>query len=227
MLKALLWKDYRVNRIVLLIGLILVLAPLLTGAGLNLYGRWRWGIWSEEWSSLLVKTAVIGASFSILIAAMLPGNAVAGERIDRSAEFLATLPPTRGLVVASKLMLVVAVLLITWCFHGVVIFVVAPLFGAVSQDVDAFRHDVLPVLLYTSVCTAGGAWMASCLLDSPTFATGIGMVSPVGVAGFLWTLQLVLERDRLLNEWYGSLSIVFATICMLAATVYFVRRAEP
>ena len=91
---ALLWKDYRLNRLVLFIGVLLLVGPILIAVGSNYYSRWRTGSICA-WPDLLVHTEITSLAFSLLTIGLLGGNAVAGERMDRSTEFLAYLPPTR------------------------------------------------------------------------------------------------------------------------------------
>ena len=42
MISALLWKDCRSNRLVLILGGLLLAGPLLIGASIRLYFQWRW-----------------------------------------------------------------------------------------------------------------------------------------------------------------------------------------
>ena len=46
--------------------------------------------------------------------ALLGGNSIAGERVDRSAEFLAYLPVSRGRILASKLLVALAAVPLIW-----------------------------------------------------------------------------------------------------------------
>ena len=102
MMNWLLWREYRLNRLILAFGAVLILAPYLIAviySGLSIVlgdsidGNFETAaVWSFviTWALMLV---------------LLPSNAIAGERADRSAEFISYLPLLRGRMLASKLLL--------------------------------------------------------------------------------------------------------------------------
>ena len=88
----LLWREYRRNRWILAAGAMLLLLPSLNAL--------------RAGSADIRLALFVGyCFFCSLTVALLAGNAIAGERADRSAEFIAYLPPGRWRLLASKLFL--------------------------------------------------------------------------------------------------------------------------
>ena len=113
MLKALVWKDLRINRAPLLIGAFLLVAPyVFVAVAVTNMPLWHEATAASAWAVLLTT----GCHFSLMCVqpalAMLGGNAIAVERGDRSAEFLVYLPPSRAQVILSALVL--GAFLIVW-----------------------------------------------------------------------------------------------------------------
>ena len=88
-MKMLLWKDYRLNRILLIAGVLLLLGPYLICV--------LWAGTSHEvpagafrdpgfWAGFLLMCCIPSLLGSQLTVALLAANAVACERADRSAE---------------------------------------------------------------------------------------------------------------------------------------------
>ena len=59
-------------------------------------------------------SSIYSLIISQLAIALIGGNAIAGERADRSAEFLCSLPITRKRILASKLLISLAIILVIW-----------------------------------------------------------------------------------------------------------------
>jgi len=227
-MKALLLKDCRVNRMVLIVALLLLVTPLLVGTLVNVYGLARYGTLARPWPNLIVWTSVVSLALSLLTFGMLGGNAVAGERMDRSAEFLAYLPPSRAQVIASKAILAVGVGVLVWLVHLVLIYCLAPLVGEVTADVINVRDQAIPVFASTSLFLFSVAWLGSTFLDSPAIATGLGFGAP-------WVVFAVLSLflyafgfgDLHLGLWYHTLAVTFGIGSFVGGIVYYVRRIEP
>ena len=62
----------------------------------------------------------------VVVAAMLGGNAIACERSDRSAHFLAYLPPTKTQILASKFLVAAGALAVLWGANCLVIYAIPP-----------------------------------------------------------------------------------------------------
>ena len=97
-MKWLLWREYRLNRLLLMTGATLLLLPYAIALFDLGWDAW-WGSSQSPRAENAARRFEVAAFFSIVISqltlALLGGNAIAGERADRSAEFLAYLPVSR------------------------------------------------------------------------------------------------------------------------------------
>ena len=117
-MKWLLWKDYRHNRLVVFAGLFFLLAPYLVGLYAACRQRSCEAAHPDDGKRLSPAVASYSLVISQMTVALIGGNAIAGERVDRSAEFLASLPITRRKILASKLLLSLAITAAIWLTDG-------------------------------------------------------------------------------------------------------------
>jgi len=108
----LLWKDYRHNRLIVFAGIILLLLPYVFGF---------WMVLNSEasrhpggWAFVIAVASLYSLGLGQVTLTLFGGNAIAGERVDRSAEFLACLPITRRKILASKLLLALMITAVIW-----------------------------------------------------------------------------------------------------------------
>ena len=99
-MKWLIWKDYRLNRLIFITALAFLVGPHLLAAILIWYGAEP----PNARGLFFAGSTLYSLAFLQLAFALLGGNSIAGERMDRSAEFLAYLPVSRGRILASKLL---------------------------------------------------------------------------------------------------------------------------
>jgi len=113
-MKWLLWKDYRNNRMVVIAALVFLLAPYLGALIVSCLQVFRWHEDSQVWGENFAGASVLSLIVSQLSIALIGGNAIAGERVDRSAEFQASLPISRKTILCSKLLLALAIVVVIW-----------------------------------------------------------------------------------------------------------------
>ena len=129
--------------------------------------------------------------------ALLGGNSIAGERIDRSAEFLAYLPVSRRMGPACQQApggagSGPAGLASEPRGSGDCLSIpqVAPFLRPI---VDLL--SVLGTIAVTGLTFSCVAWLFSCLLESPTFSVCAGLIVPLVVmTGIFWVLYLLDVR---------------------------------
>lgn len=189
-MKSLLWKDYRLNRLLVLFGLLACLLPWAVAIARHIQlivrgeGVW-WGPapWVDAFSVSLL--------LSLFTFAMLGGNAVAAERADRSAEFLAYQPISRWFMLLSKSLIALPTIAGIWMVNLVFLFLVTPCIaeGVTAADM-AGRPEVYEALIVfaaTSVFLFGACWFWSAVLRSHGLATGMGFfalaVVTIGMIG--------------------------------------------
>lgn len=224
-MKALLWKDYRVNRLVLIVGLALLVAPFIVGATWNLCDHWRYDA-VHPWPDFIANLGLLTLVLSLLTIALLGGNAIAGERMDRSAEFLAYLPASRRAVLTSKAVLAVGASLLLWLAIFAVIYGVAPLAGSLAEDVIRDVRELPWALTCIAVFVFGTAWLFSSFLNSPAIAAALGIAAPI----MLFIIMGILVEwfgFAIANVWYFIICVVAGLICFAAGTGYYLWRVEP
>lgn len=231
-MKSLLWKDYRVNLLVLVFGAVMLALPFLTGLVRALYAQYHEGQANWWQGDVWVIISLNSLGLSLLTIALLGGNAIAGERIDRSAEFLAYLPPSRGRVLVSKIILAGSAVAVIWGVNLLVLYGVAPhLRGgndmAQSLSTGELKYT-LPGLASTAALLFGAAWLGSARLDSPAIAAGLGIFAPVLVAGVLGAINYYFQPPGFrFGLWYVTACTALGCVTFVTGTVYYLRRIEP
>lgn len=229
-MKWLVWKEYRLNRLILVVGvallvvphsLALILAWFEAGPPLNA------GV-SQVRNNILISS-VYSLVLSQLTLALLGGNAIACERVDRSAEFLAYLPVSRTRILAGKITLVLFAAAMIWGLNLLVqLSVAADLLPLGSQDWEMVRSLVACVAI-TGFMFVSVGWLLSSVLESPTFAICGGLITPMvvilGIQSLGWLLGYT--PDETAWSWYWRTCLVLAPTCFLAGTCYYLRRVEP
>ena len=113
----LVWKEYRQNRLTVWAMLFFLALPYLLCLILACVA-WARG-WEKDQGSPYWLTGLHAASYlSIYIPqfalALIGGNLIAGERVDRSAEFQACLPVSRRRILLGKILLALLMFAIIW-----------------------------------------------------------------------------------------------------------------
>jgi ABC-type transport system involved in multi-copper enzyme maturation permease subunit len=227
-MKALLWKDYRVNRSVLLIAAVMLVGPYLAAvafaaaSGRETLASPRW------WCEALTNAAMISVALSLLSVSMLGANAFATERADRSAEFFAYLPPTRARALLSKAILALSAGCAIWLVHAVLAMVVLPRLDAMSSGIS-LPDGTIKFLLPTAVLVFGTAWAASTVLSSPAAAAGLSFAAPLIVGGALLTLSHFTgaPRSEDLEAWYRAACVTLGVFAFILFSVVYTRRVTP
>jgi ABC-type transport system involved in multi-copper enzyme maturation permease subunit len=227
----LVWKDFRLSRLVFIVAVVLFALPYAIPATVNWYqtgsfipvveGDTRKGlIVSSLWSLILLQLAV----------AFMGGSAFAGERMDRSAEFLACLPVSRGRIVASKLLVVLGLVAMIWIPNLVILSIAAS-----SVQLTDTRFLVTCGLIATTGLTFFCvAWLFSAILQSPAFSVCFGLLPPI-IAGmaFAITMDVKFHGDAppqvLLwyHNLYHAICLSLSAVSFAGGTFYYLRRVEP
>jgi ABC-type transport system involved in multi-copper enzyme maturation permease subunit len=202
----LLWREYRLNRWILVTGAAAVLASYLIGFLLGFFNV------DDELDEDVGEVLVLG--WSVLTVALLAGNAFAGERADRSAEFIAYLPLQRRRTLISKLLLHLIVLVALLAVN-------LPMLG------QPFGLDELGVGIGIALLLYGVNWLVSSIQSSPALAT---------VSGFL-TLMLFalvaamyedLTRTPGSSDWLQMMiTLPVAIVCFSVGIWYYLRGSKP
>jgi len=230
-MKALLWKDYRINRQVLIVGFCLLVAPYLAAVSWIWYDRGLTGAGAHHWAAVLAFAAQASVICSQMTLVLLAGYVIAGERRDRSAEFLAYLPPSRSAVLTSKALLSAAVALVVWGVYLLFAEVVVPaLSGEAAAGQSASFSQTRPMLLAVGVTLFGMAWLGSSMLESPTYSAAIGVVAvmlvPIALS-LCHTLTGQPAHGDDFMDWLRGLYFALGAGGFVAGWMYYIRRVEP
>jgi hypothetical protein len=218
MLKALLWKDVRINRLPLLIGAFVLLVPyIVVGVAVTHMPLWEEATAASAWAVLLAT----GCHFSLMCSqptfAILSGHTIAVERGDRSAEFLCYLPPSRAMVLFSKALVLAGLFLVVW---GLNLLMYAAAFW-LSPESDAVRDltshlTSLPRFAGIGLLAAGAGWCASANLDNSGPAVALGLAAPAVLFGLLLSANSAFHTPDDLN--FASF---YFTLCPILAVLFF------
>lgn len=170
---------------------------------------------------------------SAFVAALAGGNAIAGERADRSAEFLATLPVSRARILAPKVTLASLALLAFWLIDLLALYLTV---ASAQVDEEACRNlrgtirTVVPLFGVSAVLAFGAGWLFSALRASPAIATALAMIAPVALAmvseAFIEALGAPPIEGRLWST-YVACGPPLGVAAFVAGTLHYLRRVEP
>lgn len=226
----LVWKEYRLNRLILGVGAALLVLPHLVSLILVWYEA---GHPLMEGMSRLSQNLAYSAGYSLVLSqltlCLLGGYTIACERVDRSAEFLAYLPLSRSRIMAGKIVLPLLAFALIWGLNLLILKVTIP--GA-WLSVAEFREWALVVLgglAITGLVFFCSGWLLSSALESPTFAIAGGLMTPVIVVTGIQTVAWLFEfpSDEFVGPWYRYICLGLAPACFVAGTWYYLRRVEP
>ena len=233
-MKWLVWKEYRLNRSIVIVGATLLVVPHLVALILAWYdaGPLIQGGMPRLWQNL-----VLSAGYSLVLSqltlALLGGHAIACERVDRSAEFLAYLPLARARILAGKITLPILAAALIWGLNLLILlFIIPDLWLSEARGPEVAR-EVLGVAALTGFVFFCVGWLLSSLLESPSFATCGGLITPfliaTGIQALAWLFEYPLERvlQEVIGPWYVYTCLVLAPACFVAGTWCYLRRVEP
>ena len=223
-MKNLLWREFHWNRVVVIQAVVVFLLPY---AILLIIGLWPRDA-SLSWKDVRVGmggAAVYSLVISQITIAFLGGNAFAGERSDRTAEFLAFLPISRNQRLFSKLLFASIVAALIWGINGIV-------FGILGGFDDLLDGDWTLIARYiasTGLVMFGVGWLISSIQSSSPFAVFGGIAVPMLTMIGLWlTIVFGVEGSgEYFAKWYTLISVSLGAIGFALGTWLFLGRVEP
>ena len=238
----LVWREWRRSRTILLVtlGIIVLLLLLVFSQPQNMPPEWAAG--SGYRVVFNVVFSVIGIAawiMSFLSAFLLPliaANSLAGERADRSAEFIAPLPVMRSARLAAKFALLAAVAIAFW----------APILSVLSpfRTVDRIEADfgqalgLLGIVATFTLLATALAWLLAARIESPVIAAVGAIAIPMAIPMVLFYVPTIanppLFRDPSVfySFWIDSggmpqpLTLLVAAAFFAAGSALYVRRLE-
>lgn len=215
-MNSLLWREYRLNRWILVFCIAAILLSYLLGFLLNHY-------------AFADGDEIGGAAtlmWSVLTVALLAGNAIAGERADRSAEFVAYLPLRRTSTLASKVLLHVFAIAVLLAVNV----------GMLRQDVVSGEPDTESAiwvgigLFVFGLLVYSVSWLVSSLQSSPALATMIGLATPGLIGVCLLSVDERTDMPGFASTFafrFAMIGLPIAIVCFSIGTWWYLRRIEP
>ena len=235
MFKALINKDVRLLRIYLRISLAtsFVIYPVAFGIV-----WWFTEYYLDESRQTLVARSLVtltGASNTGLIltnlfAAIIAASAFALERTDRSAEFLACLPPTRWQNLASKVVVLSAAIggmillhnVVAWCGWQLI-----PYARSLNLEISFIANLVITTGI---LCVTGFAFAASSVMKSNGGPALLGLCSPLLSLAVVMGLGKLLDIPSEGNAFalrYSMACFTLACVTFLCGCLWYLSRSEP
>ena len=224
-MKALLWKDMRVNGVLIAYALGASVGVYVVMMAVNQIFEWRTGFPWQEWSKLLGLAATLSLVLELVTAVLMGGCAFASERADRTAEFMAYMPVSRGRIIWSKTLLILAV----FAFIGLLdIGMLWILEGRQSSTGGDSIWKVVRVFGSISWCMFGCAWCISSMSRSHGLSAAVGIFVPLGCVGVMlsWTKLMGWSEDWL-DQGIPNTFAILGTVGYATGVWYYLRRVEP
>ncbi|HWB10345.1 MAG TPA: hypothetical protein VG826_14030 [Pirellulales bacterium] len=222
----LLWKDYRLNRPLVILCVATCGLVYLVGVGTQIASAWPQLPSSSDWAGMLVSSGTVAMYLTICFSGLFGGHAIACERGDRSANFLACLPPTKLQILASKLTVSAVAMASFWSCVLLTVYVIPP--ALVSQPSHVGELATGSGVVSICVLTFGVGWMASAVLDKTTLPILVALLSPVAVSIALILVGSVLRIPQArVSEWSNLVSVTTGLSAFIAGSWYYCRRVEP
>jgi len=225
-MRALIWKDYRLNRTLLILGFATLAAVYLLGAIAEISYVYPAVPESRACADAFVSYGVISLHILPYVVAVFGGNAIACERADRSAHFLAYLPPTRRQIVASKLIVAIGSVAALWIGPLLSVYVIGPRWdpGAASFLPGAS----VGVAAACCVLTFGVGWLGSACLERATIPVLVALASPIMLSFGLLAVAFLTGISRFeMTEWAGTVGLWAGLCAFSAGTWCYLGRVEP
>jgi len=222
----LVWKDYRLNRSLFGLGAAVLAILYAVGAGMEVHAAWPSPPTKDAWAAVLVSYGTISMYLSIGVTAVLGGYAISCERANRTAHFLAYLPPNRRQILTSKFIVAGGASAAWWAWVLITVFVVAPRLSARPGDftgtVDGRGVAALCVL------TFGVGWLGSACSESTVVPIILAGSSPIVIGFAMFGLADALGMPRLeMAKWSNPVSLAGGGISFVAGSWAYLRRVEP
>jgi ABC-type transport system involved in multi-copper enzyme maturation permease subunit len=226
------WKEYRQNRVVVIALLVMMVVPYLFGFYAVAY-EWHlsWQQLLLKWREILIAASLYSLGISQVALALIGGNAIAGERADRSAEFQVYLPLAREKILAAKLLLVLAIAAVIWLINPLLIWG-AGASAKLLMPVGLVRFVMINTAItgFVFFCVA---WFFSTILRSPTFSVAAGLITPlIIISVILFGGYLILgerggpEDGVIIQICYVCISLAVAFPSFGLGTWLYLRRVE-
>lgn len=234
-IRTLLWKDYRQNRQFLIAAAVLLLIPYVFCVVVAVVETARHGQMIEEgWTPYFLGASLAALGIATLLCGFIGANAIAGERVDRSAEFTAYLPISPHSAVLSKAILALGICAFIVLANASIYSLVLWIDDSAIRPLDyGFRPPAVEFVsgvAITAVFLFGVSWFVSSLVARPAIAASSAIVAMIVLVMMLNLIAEAQPRDsqgRVFFLWYSIMCLLVGSGCFVAGTLHYIRRVEP
>lgn len=201
----LLWREWRRSRPLLVVAFGSAVALVIVWQGVlpRTSGRRGDMIGPDGMLPVLVSlTAWVTILVGAILIPLTAANTLAGERIDRTAEFIGPLPPKRVVRLAAKIALLTAVALAIW---APILFMAWPRKEISVSIADMqWRHDpqiIMGMIATFTLLSTSMAWLFAAWIESPVIAAVAGMAGPVAIPWMMTAGSHAIGTEWLFRIW--------------------------
>ena len=236
----LVWREWRRSRTILFVALGIIVALLLlvfsqpqtppeaAGGKISVVDRMAVVGYFATW---------IAVHLSVFLHPLIAANSLAGERADRSAEFIAPLPVSRAVRLMAKVVLLAAVAIALWA----PMLVGASLLRSSQLDkADDYRLGLglLGMVATFTLLATALAWLLAAWVESPVIAAVGAIAIPIAIPMFLFYVPTIANRPPFRDPsvfysfWIDSagmpqpLTFLVAAAFFAAGSTLYMRRLE-
>jgi ABC-type transport system involved in multi-copper enzyme maturation permease subunit len=225
MMRTLIWKEVLANRFPLLLAAALLVATygvVTIVAGLDPFFSAQ--LWRRRVASTLFLCSLASHAAAQFSLAVLAGNLVAVERVNRSAEFFAYLPASRSRVLQAKASVLVGTAFILFVIPVAICGLTAWWFAGIPSS-GGHGEILLGIVSISAAgfCASGIGWLGSCILESNTVAVLFAIIVPCILALIVTTAGRDSSPSAILLA--TNLSVGLAGF--LFGTRHYLHRVEP
>ncbi len=230
----LVWREWRRSRTMFFVALGIIVALLLlvfsqpqpretAGGEIRVVGSMAVVGYFASW---------IAVHVSVFLLPMIAANSLAGERADRSAEFIAPLPVSRAVRLMAKVVLLAAVAIALW---APMLVVASLLRGSQLVKADDYLSglELLGRIATFAILTTALAWLLAGWIESPVIAAVMAIAIPVAVPWAMFSLHApFLAPASFFGLWIDSegipqpLTFLVAAAFFTAGSALYLRRLE-
>ncbi len=223
-MNALFWKDVRINRFPLIVVAVFLIVPYAIMAAIP----FETGM--SYWPRLFIQGSAFGFAGCYISLALLGGCIIATERADRSAEFLAYLPPSKRQILTSKGILLVgtAVVMTGWNLTATALGL-ALMDPSEMPGTSAEMMGAMAGFATIGIAAAGTGWFASSMFASTGGPVGLALLLPIVISIMLSASSSLLgwpNEDWLQHAIFIACGTLGVTLFILGC-VNYLRRVEP
>jgi ABC-type transport system involved in multi-copper enzyme maturation permease subunit len=235
-MKALLWKDWRLARPMLIAAFALYCTPIIVGGVWVILSPTERPHTTQDWLGNCAAGLCFGLVVSLLATPLFGSVMFARERRDRTVEMVAAMPVPRTRTVFSKSIVVLLISAIPWLATTVGLWIIFEFeqWSSVQPkltDVPTDRESVLGVLMLLN-CAAmavGSGWFFSSMLNKDTIAAGLSFLITILTVSLFFVVWYRMHPadDRIPHGVLAAISGGSAIAFFIAGIMVALKRRSP